>query len=449
MKTKTKIKYEIDPENRLVMNMPGLGRKMAGFRTVAEGTFSVDKRNQLVYTVTGAGIVSEQNVVPAVLLRQGFVEIVASKLQRRRKSRDLGTEVPDKPSAFRDDVKRRGDDMGVRGDDMGVRGDDKAVILSEAKNLGYANNVNGYPGSFASLRSAQDDSEIKGARMAEKYNSPRDGKGLKKIRIKGTWAMDKQHDLIYRLEGTRTKTGLETIKLSGEMITLEGGKIGVALTTKNSRGKETIYVLSLSGTLKVNKYNKLSFDVKRTAGRSDKLELRGKWEINKHHEIIYKYVQGPRKETRSLTLKGHWDVLDRNRIAYMVEGDDETRLEFSVEYGRYDAKKRALVYTLGVGMKPSLRTVILKGKWRVSKKLGLIFEITYRDGAVYSIMFGATCTLTDHTECSARLKTVRGKDLGIEVELKRELFNGAGQAFVRGLASEKACELVAGVGRKW
>jgi hypothetical protein len=353
MKSRSRIKYEIDPENRLVVSSKGIGKKIPGFRTVVDGTFCADKNNELVYSVTGAGMMD---------------------------------------SSVRRLLRFARNDDGIRG-----RGDTK----------------------------------------------------LKKIRLKGTWSMDEGHHLVYQLEGARTKTGRETLKLSGEVIALEGGRIGVALATKNSEGKETIYVLSLTGALRVNKYNELSYEVKREYSRSNTLTLRGKWEINKHHEIIYTYWNGWKQGTCSLVVKGHWDVLDRTRIVYWAEGHQDKGCEFGVELGRYDSSKRALVYTVGIGVRPQSRTLIFKGKWRVRKGVGLTFEMMYRDSEVYSMKFGATCTLSGHTECSVELKDTRGKGLGIEVELKRELFNGMGQAFVRGLASEKACELVAGVGTRW
>jgi hypothetical protein len=361
MKTKERVRYEVDPENRLVLSSKGLAtgpakklaKKVPGFRTVVDGTFSVDKNNELVYSVTGVSA----------------------------------------------------------GDDEGLRLPRRA---------------------FGAPRNDDINTIIPG-----------------KIKLKGTWSIDEKHDLVCTLDAGRTQQARDTLTLKGELIGAEANSIAFALSTKKASGIETIYVLTLSGAWRADKYNRLLFEVEREGGRTEKLLLRGTWEINKYHELIYTYTKSGTRAVQSLTLKGHWDIVDKYRIAYSVCGESRSRCEFGVEFARYDTDKRAFKYTVAVGVKPETRMLTFKGRWRVRKGLGLMFEMAYRDGEVYSMKFGATCILSGHTECSVELKNTRGKDLGIEIELARELFDGAGQAFVRGLASEKACELVAGVGAKW
>jgi len=54
MKKTEKIRYEVDPHNRLVYEKTGRKSDVPGFRTVVDGKFEIDKDNQVIYHVKKA-----------------------------------------------------------------------------------------------------------------------------------------------------------------------------------------------------------------------------------------------------------------------------------------------------------------------------------------------------------------------------------------------------------
>ncbi|PIP18977.1 MAG: hypothetical protein COX41_05340, partial [Candidatus Omnitrophica bacterium CG23_combo_of_CG06-09_8_20_14_all_41_10] len=124
-----------------------------------------------------------------------------------------------------------------------------------------------------------------------------------------------------------------------------------------------------------------------------------------------------------------------------------SEFDFKVSVGKPAA--RGLEYEIGVGAAPSKKTITLFGSWKVSKKIGLLFEMPYEEGKVHSVILGGWGKLDKNHKLELRLQNKKGEDLGIDVKLSRSLLEGQGEAFIRALRSQKEVSIVAGVGFRW
>ncbi|PIP20509.1 MAG: hypothetical protein COX40_04385 [Candidatus Omnitrophica bacterium CG23_combo_of_CG06-09_8_20_14_all_40_11] len=161
-----------------------------------------------------------------------------------------------------------------------------------------------------------------------------------------------------------------------------------------------------------------------------------------------KSVSGKKEKiTKTITLKGYWEIAEKHRIIYVLNKEIGSEFDFKVSVGKPAA--RGLEYEIGVGAAPSKKTITLFGSWKVSKKIGLLFEMPYAEGKINSVIFGAWGKLDKNLNLEMRLENKIGEDLGIDVKLSRRILEGQGEAFVRTLRSQKEVSIVAGVGFRW
>jgi hypothetical protein len=94
--------------------------------------------------------------------------------------------------------------------------------------------------------------------------------------------------------------------------------------------------------------------------------------------------------------------------------------------------------------------LILYGTWRIRNGIGLIFETELAGGGIYSMVFGASVRITEHDSVFFKLRDPTGKkDLGLEIELGRDILEGAGSAFLRFLRSPEESALLIGGAVRW
>jgi len=269
------------------------------------------------------------------------------------------------------------------------------------------------------------------------------------LRLKGEWSLDKDHNLILTLNKWGNQIAGNKLTIKSEFIDAKANKLSFTLATRDSLGKTHLYVLKLAGRWQADKYNRLSFSVKKERDITDKLILQGAWEVNRQNEIIYTYIksQSKLKAKNLLTFKGYWNITKKYRISYILNKGINSQFDFKVSLGK-PIKKR-LRYEVGIGVRPVKRTMALFGRWKVNKRLGLLFEMPYEEGKLQSIVFGATAKLDKNHNIGFKLKNRLGQDLGMDVKLSRRILKGEGEAFIRALSLGKEASIVAGAGIRW
>ncbi len=109
------------------------------------------------------------------------------------------------------------------------------------------------------------------------------------IRLKGEWSLTDDHELRLTLDGQGRQTFGDQITLQGEILDVNKNSLLFAVTMTTKDNTRSTYVLNLGGTWRADENNRISFHVKKEAGRYDILTFNGAWEINKDHQIIYQY----------------------------------------------------------------------------------------------------------------------------------------------------------------
>ena len=276
------------------------------------------------------------------------------------------------------------------------------------------------------------------------------------IRLKGEWSLTDDHNLRLTLDKSARETFGDRITLEGEILDVFANSLLFAVTTIAKENTRSTYILNLDGSWKADKFNRLSFHARREKGRYDILTLNGVWEVNKNHEIIYQYEKADlitkKKRTHTLTFKGHWDIMQKGRISYLLGGGTDSLFDFMVSAGIF--KEDYIKYEVGIGLtnrvRPLTKTISLFGKWNLKKDARLVFEIQYDDRRTGRIIFGADARLTDRDTVSFRLKSgMTNDDIGVELELRRDILEGGGEAILRALASRQELAIYAGAAWRW
>ena len=96
---------------------------------------------------------------------------------------------------------------------------------------------------------------------------------------------------------------------------------------------------------------------------------------------------------------------------------------------------------IGKGSKE--RTVTIGGVWKVTKDMGLNFEVDYGQNEIKPISFGAELDLSDTDKLSYKLSN------GAEIKLSRESVDGDSNAHIRYHLGQGEAKIDFGVGIKF
>lgn len=271
------------------------------------------------------------------------------------------------------------------------------------------------------------------------------------LKLKGAWSLDKEHNLVLTLDKWGNQIAGNKLTIEGELMDANADALSFMVTSKDSDGKASIYILKLSGRWQADKYNRLSFDIEREKGATNRITLKGAWLVNKQNEISYVYEKSWRgkneKITNTVTLKGYWDITAKHRIIYVLNKELKSEFDFKVSVGK--PADRGLEYEIGIGAVPAKKTITLFGNWKLNQKMGLLFEMPCAEGKINSVILGAWVQLDKNHNLAIRLENKFGEDLGVDVKLSRKILHDQGEAFIRTISSRKEVSIVAGVGFRW
>ena len=282
-----------------------------------------------------------------------------------------------------------------------------------------------------------------------------DARAPHQVKLKGKWALDKNHDLEFKLDKARSQVSGDKLTLQGEILDVNKNSLLFAVTTKTEAGAQSIYVLKLEGSWQADKHNRLTFKVKRDQDEYGTLTFDGIWGIGENHQLIYQYekkrLSRKLKEAHTLTFKGRWDIKDKARISYVMDAGTGSAFNFKSSLGIFSGKY--IKYELGISLsgktKPIKRAITLFGEWKLKKGLGLVFEVERENKKVEAIVFGAKAKLTDKGTAVFKLKNNLNRGIGAQLELSHEILKGDGQVFAKLLKSEKEFSIYAGAAWRW
>ncbi len=270
--------------------------------------------------------------------------------------------------------------------------------------------------------------------------------------VKGRWEIGPGHEVQYRAEGKD-----EEIKLKAPLLAAEPNALVIAFTEKQSDQKSVTRAAKLTGTWHLNAKNRVIFEVERQRGRPDVLAFKGAWRAGRSNEFIYSYeeisLKTKKKIKREFVFAGFWELSERNRLTYRLAADPDSafRIRGAFQTRSILAKAGEIRYQAGVEVngRHKIQTIVLFGKWKLSRDLELLFESEYAGGRKRTIVFGGEFALGASSRVTARLKGEEGKPLGVELVLTREFLKKDGLAFLRLMRSLGESRAEAGVRFKW
>jgi len=248
-----------------------------------------------------------------------------------------------------------------------------------------------------------------------KYNIP------EKIVLQGNWKLDSNHDLNLVLnKGERVRK--KTLKLQGKVLDAGSDFLIFAVKSRQDEKITAISSLRLKGIWKADRFNRLIFEVKKKKS-PDTLIFKNAWILNKSKQIIYNYERLATKQAHFLIFKGYWQISDRKKLSYILEGSKGSYLDFKVnlETPNLYPKKGAIKYRIGIGLKKRRkeRLVTFEGKWKFSKKGALIFEMDTGAGGIRRFYFSYILKLIRANSITFTIFNNARKSLGMSLTFKR------------------------------
>ncbi len=273
----------------------------------------------------------------------------------------------------------------------------------------------------------------------------------RRIVLKGKFSLDLEHDLTFTLDKTKTQAGNDRLLLKTDLVSAKARSLVFSLGAKENNGAYRLRLLQLKGRWRSDKYNRLSFLVKKLKS-TDTLTLQGEWEL-KNNTLIYTYKRTPlktkTKKEHSLTFKGYWQINKKNRLTYIFDKKSGSFFEFKVlvETPNLIGKDGEIKYRVGIGLNSS-KVITLYGVWKLNRKTGLSFEVDYGNNRVEQIKFTAFVRLRSKDKLSFSLKTKNGKDLGLGVEFKKSFFKHS-EWFLKARRTNAVKRFDCGVTLRW
>ena len=252
----------------------------------------------------------------------------------------------------------------------------------------------------------------------KKYDFP------SKIILEGNWRLNPNYDLELSLDETRDQFKGDELVIKGDIISVDNDALVFQVKSQDKAGQSHVRLLKLTGSWQADKYNRLSFQVKKETS-PDVLTLEGAWQINKNQQITYTYVKTELKTKarvlNTLTFTGFWQINSVNKLTYILTRSLESRFDFRVqiESPNLYPKEGVIKYRLGLGAKDlksqHQRIISLYGVWKFSRAVGLIFEMEYCKGEIHSLEFGAEVNFNRNNEIVFRLKDETDEDLRVSL----------------------------------
>ncbi len=245
----------------------------------------------------------------------------------------------------------------------------------------------------------------------------------KNVVLDGKWSLTKDHDLCLTFDGTQDTDFGDKVILEGTIKGVSANEISFEVTNRTDPDKVKTETVALSGVWEADENNKLIFKVKKESGRHDVLTFNNTWVIDEKNRIIYNYEKASlifkKKEKTQLVFKGTWDITKENRLYYELSESSDSGFAFKV--GTSVLEKNQIKGKIMVGTNQS--DITITGQWKVSKDVGLTFEVNYGDNQIKPIIFGGDIALNDKDKLSIKLGN------GVDLKLTQDILDGKADFF--------------------
>ncbi len=275
------------------------------------------------------------------------------------------------------------------------------------------------------------------------------------VKLKGKWALTKDNDLLLTLDKFKRESLGDKLTLKGQFKKATKDSLDFSLTTKSKENTQSTYIIKLNGKWQADKYNQLTFNVRKEKGKYDILTLKGSWQLDKKNQVMYTYKKShlirKQKKDYVLAFRGYWNIKTKKRISYSLDKKGGSGFDFKASFSQF--RSNYIKYKVGIKTqaksRPKNSIITLFGQWRIKKGLGLVFEVKNKQDKPYSIKFQAEVKLTKKDTITLMLKDTKNKPLEAKLELNHRILAGEGETFIRFLKSRKESAVFIGAGFGW
>jgi len=275
------------------------------------------------------------------------------------------------------------------------------------------------------------------------------------LSLKGKWSLTKDHKLQYILNRS-----LGQLVLKADYMDADQNHLIFSVTTRDNQLSSRTRVFQFEGKWQVDRSNRLSFRLTHRKSRQDRLAFQSVWEINKQHQLIYRFsseqLTRRRKKEHVLILRGNWKISKKAFIDYYLRGNQNRRLRFRAQFvghSHLNKDKAQLMFRVGVlvhgSTKRLFRSVVLTGQWTFYQKLTLGFEVEYEKGEVEEMKFKVRYRPTNKNEIILGLLNQKNRPLGIELILSKKILNKRADFFIRAKKQGKEKAVESGITIPW
>jgi hypothetical protein len=317
MKKTEKIRYEVDPHNRLVSEKTGKESEVPGFRTVLDGEFEIDENNQVTYHVKK----SQGSETPQQVKLRGKWALdnehnLVLTLDK------WGNQIA-------------GNKLTVESELIDAKGDEIAFSVTSKDS---ENNTHIYIVKLGGIWQADEHNRLM-------FNVQKESDATDKITLRGAWEVNKQNELMYTYEKSASGKKEKVTKA----ITFRGywdiaGKHRIIYVLNKEIGSEFDFKVSVGKPAARG----LEYEIGVGATPSKKtITLFGGWKVNKNLGLLFEmpYAEG---KIQSIVLGG-WGKFNKDyRLDLRLQtkaGEDlgiDVKLSRRILKGQGEAFIRAL-----------------------------------------------------------------------------------------------------------
>jgi len=248
-----------------------------------------------------------------------------------------------------------------------------------------------------------------------------------KLVFSGLWELNADNDLVYVLQEYE-KTIFNSAKIVFETSYVRAGAehLVCSITARHAAdGAQNIRLVKLKGVWGTDKNNNLVFDLYRDTEK-DLLTFTGTWHFG-NNQLKYMFHDN---DKHNVSFSGAWEILEKNRIAYLIKGGTDASLVFNAELSStiITPKKTSIKYSVSVGAKRSKNykdmQIELCGTLKLGKAGHVTFELDHLDDKQNKLKFTLGAASVDKTKVSCELIAENKEFSGISLELSKKFLSG-------------------------
>ncbi len=295
-----KIRYELDPHNRLILDRSGKKSDFPKFRKVLDGQFKTDKFNNLFYHVK-APLKEDENVPHQIKLKGewSLTDNHELRLTLEKQARDT----------FGDQITLQGEILDVNENSLLF-----AITTTTKKNTQstYVLNIGGWWKADENNRLSFHVRKEEGRYDILTFN--------------GAWEINKNHEIIYQYEKAeliRKKRQTHTLTFKGYWDIKDKLRISYVL----SKGSDSIFNFKACAGKFSEGYIQYELGIgltNRAKPVTKTVTLFGKWNLKKDVGLIFE-IEYEDKKTKAIVFGADARLTDKDTISFRLKNDMENK----------------------------------------------------------------------------------------------------------------------------